>query len=134
MQALLRALDALDLDGAVALFAEDGSLTTVGGESATGRESVRAVLGALMRELRSMHHRVASEWHPADDIWIAELSASYELTDYSQRGPYARAIFLRAGSAGIEELRVYGAHELPLQQSGRPYAEVRGPDGWMPTL
>lgn len=134
MQAVLRALDALDLDGTLALFSADGSLTTVVGEQAEGRDRVRDVLGVLIGGLRGMHHEVTSEWHPSDEVWIAELSANYELADYSRRGPFARVIVLRAGDAGIEQMRVYGAHELPLEQSGRHYAEVRGADGWLPTL
>jgi hypothetical protein len=41
---------------------------------------------------------------------------------------------VRAGAAGIEQMRIYGAHELPLAQSGQAYGEVHGPHGWLPTL
>jgi hypothetical protein len=134
MQATLRALDALDLDDSVALFAPDASLTTVFGETASGRERVREVLGGFFVGLRASQHEVTSEWNPEEDIWIAEMSASYELSDYSRRGPYARAIILRTGADGIEQMRIYGAHELPLGESGRAYSEVRGAHGWLPTL
>jgi hypothetical protein len=134
MQAALRALDALDLEGSVAMFAPDCSLTTVFGETASGRDSVRDVLGRFLRELRSSRHELTSEWNPEDGVWVAEMSASYELSDYSQRGPYARAIILRTGADGIELMHIYGAHELPLAESGRAYAEVRGAHGWLPTL
>lgn len=134
MQATLRALGSLDLDAATALFAPDASLTTVLGHTASGRDQVRVELGMLMRELRAMRHHVTSQWNPEDGVWIAEMSATYELSDYSERGPYLRVMILRAGDAGIEQLRIYGAHELPMAEAGRPYGEVRGPHGWLPTL
>ena len=49
MQAVLQAIDSLDLDGAVALFATEGSLMSVFGDTAAGRQQVRAVLGAFLR-------------------------------------------------------------------------------------
>lgn len=134
MQAVLRAIDSLDLDGAVALFAPDGSLTSVYGDTAAGREQVQAVLGVFLRALRTAHHDVTSEWNPESGVWIAEMSANYELSDYSRRGPFQRVMILRAGDAGIEQLHIYGAHELPLTEDGRPYREVHGPHGWLPTL
>src|SRR5579875_3633824 len=130
MQAVLRALDALDLEAAVALFAADGSLTTVFGDTADGHEHVRAELGRFLEGLRASQHELTSEWNPEGGVWVAEVSASYELSDYSRRGPYARAIILRTGAGGIEQLRIYGAHELPLAEGGRAYTEVHGPHGW----
>ncbi|MDE3132886.1 MAG: nuclear transport factor 2 family protein [Acidobacteriota bacterium] len=134
MQALLRALDALDLEAAVALFAPDATLSMLFGETATGRDRVREVLGEFIRELRANHHEVSAEWNPEPGVWLAEMSATYELADFSRRGPYGRVMVLRAGDDGIEQLRSYGAHELPLAQDGRPYENVRGPHGWLPTL
>jgi hypothetical protein len=134
MQAVLRALDAIDIEGTVALFASDATLTTVFGETAEGRERIRAVLGAFLEGLRGSRHEVTSEWNPEGGVWVAEMSASYELSDYSRRGPYARAIILRSGAEGIERMRIYGAHELPLAESGRAYSEVRSAHGWLPTL
>jgi hypothetical protein len=134
MQAVLRAIGALDVDAAVALFAQDGSLTTVFGETASGRERVHAVLGTFLRGLRAAQHDVSSEWNPESGVWIAEMLASYELSDYSHRGPYARAMILRAGDTGIEQLHIYGAHEQSLDEDGRAYTEVRAPHGWLPTL
>ena len=134
MQAVLRVLAALDPDAAVAAFAPDGSLMTTFGETASGHERVQTVLATFMRGLRSMRHDVSAEWNPENGVWIAEMTASYELSDYSRRGPYERAMILRTGDAGIERLRIYGAHELPLEQEGRPYENVRGPHGWLPTL
>lgn len=134
MQAVLRALAALDPKAAVELFAPDGSLMTTFGETASGRDQVQLVLATFMHGLRSAAHDVRDEWNPESGVWIAEMTASYELSDYSRRGPYERAMILRSGDAGIEMLRIYGAHELPLEQEGRPYENVRGPHGWLPTL
>lgn len=132
--AVLRALDALDLDAAVALFAPDGCLETLYGQRAEGRDQVRRFLGGFFAGLRATHRELTSQWNPEEGVWLGELSASYELSDRSRRGPYRRAIILRSGAEGITELCLYGAHELPLSEAGRAYAEVRGADGWMPTL
>ena len=134
MQAVLRLIYALDLDGLVAMFAPDGTLTTVFGETASGRERVRDVLGPFLRGLRGARHDVTSEWNPQSGVWIAEMTANYELSDYSRRGPFLRVMILRASDAGIEQLHIYGAHELPLSEDGRAYTEVRGAHGWLPTL
>jgi SnoaL-like domain len=134
MLAVLAALDALDLDTAISLFAPDAVLDTPYGEQAAGREQVRGELGMFFAELRATQHDVTSVWNPEPGVWIAEVSATYELTDFSRRGPYGRAFVLRAGEQGIEQLRIYGANESPLTESGAGYREVRGPSGWLPTL
>ena len=132
--ALLRAFDVLDAEAAIALFAPDGTVMTTFGEEATGIDGVRRVIEALFAELRATTHSVSAEWNPEPGVWIAELSATYDLTDYSRRGPYKRAIVLRADNGRIAELRMYGAHELRLSEGGRAYEDVRGPHGWLPTL
>lgn len=134
MQAVLNALDALDLDAAVGMFAVDGTLTTLFGETVQGRDRIRAALGTFLQGLRSNSHVLTAEWNPEDGVWIAEMIATYELSDFSRRGPYHRAIILRAGDAGIDEMTIYGAHELPLSESGRHYEEVHAAGGWLPTL
>lgn len=135
IQAVLRSLDAIDLEGAVELFAPEGLLTTVFGERAEGLDRVRAVLGTFLQGLRSSRHELESEWNPQTGVWLAQVSATYELTDFSRHGPYERAIILRGDGAGIAELRIYGQHELPLSQAGRGYVEVHDAHhGWLPTL
>jgi SnoaL-like domain len=134
MLAVLAALDALDLDTAMSLFAPDGVLDTPYGEEAVGREQVRGELGMFFAGVRATQHDVTSVWNPEPGVWIAEVSATYELTDFSRRGPYGRAFVLRTGEQGIEQLRIYGSNELPLAESGAGYREVRGPHGWLPTL
>lgn len=134
MRAVLSAMDALDLDALMALFAPDIRLGMAFGGDAVGLEQVRGELGWFFSELRSARHDVGSTWNPEPGVWISEMSATYELKDFSERGPYRRAMILRAGDGGIRELRMYGEHEPPLPETGRPYNEVRGPRGWLPTL
>jgi SnoaL-like domain len=134
IQEMVRALSAVDLEGALALFAPDGSLTNAFGETASGSDEVRLLLGTFLHGLRAANYEVTAEWNPESGVWIAEMSASYELTDYSRRGPYGRAMILRLSENGIELMRVYGDRELPLAEEGRPYENVRGPHGWLPTL
>jgi limonene-1,2-epoxide hydrolase len=135
MQAILNALDALDLEAAVEMFAPDATLTTLfGDETAQGHDRIRAVLGEFLQGLHTTNHALVSEWNPEAGVWIAEMSATYELSDYSRRGPFRRAIILRVGDGGITDMRIYGAHERPLSESGRPYEEVRAAGGWLPTL
>ena len=133
MGAVLDALDSLDLESALRLFAPDGSFMTAFGAEANGFDHVRDELIAFFSGLRGCAHAVETEWHPEPTVWIAELIATYELRDYSQRGPYRRVIVLRQGGDGIKSLRIYGAHEQPLAES-ESYQEVRGPHGWLPTL
>lgn len=134
IRAALRAFDALDLDAAVSMFAPGATLMTAFGEEVVGGDAVREQLRTFLGELRSTRHEVTSEWNPEPEVWVAEVAATYELTDFSRRGPYRRAVVLRQGDHGIEQLRIYGAHELPLPQTGLHYDEVRGPHGWLPTL
>jgi SnoaL-like domain len=134
LRTAVQAIDRLDLDALVACFAPAVQLTILFGQEAAGRDEARAVLGDFFAGLRATRHELTDEWHPEPGVWIAELSATYELTDFSERGPYRRAIILRAGADGIELLHIYGAHELPLSEDGHIYQEVRGPHGWLPTL
>lgn len=134
LDAALHAIDELDLDSLISGFAPAAKLTTVFGEAVDGREAARAVFGGFFTGLRATAHVIAHQWNPEPGVWIAEMSATYELTDFSRRGPYRRAMILRAGDDGIEELHIYGAHELQLTADGGAYQEVRGPHGWLPTL
>jgi hypothetical protein len=134
IQGLLSAIDALDLEAATSMFSADADLMTLYGRQGKGTEQVRAVLGELIGELRSAHHEISSEWNPEPGVFIAELTATYELKDFSERGPYRRAIVMRAAGQQITQLGMYGAHELPLPEAEAGYHEVRGPHGWLPTL
>jgi len=134
IQAFVGAIDTLDLQAVISLFGPDARLTTPYTESPRGIEGVRVELSKFLGELRATEHELTAEWNPEPGIWVAEMTATYELTDYSRRGPYKRAIIVREADGLIDELTVYGAHELPLPEGGRPYTEVRGPHGWLPTL
>ncbi len=134
IRTVLGVIDALDLDAAVALFAADATLMTAFGEHATGIEQIRGALADLLHGLRATEHTVLSEWNPERGLWIAEVIAIYELADFSRRGPFERAIILRSSDDGVADLRIYGAHELPVPESGGGYQDVRGPHGWLPTL
>jgi hypothetical protein len=132
--AVLNAIDALDREGVLRLFAPTGSFMAAFGAEVTGLAHVRDELSAFFAGLRGCSHTVEAEWRPEPAVWIAEATATYELRDFSRRGPYKRALVLRQGADGIASLRIYGAHERPLTDADEPYQEVRGPHGWMPTL
>jgi hypothetical protein len=132
--AVLAAIDSLDLEGTLELFAPSGNFMTAFGAEANGTEELREELSGFFAGLRGCAHTVETEWHPEPTVWIAEVNATYELEDFSQRGPYKRVLVLRQGEDGIVSLRIYGAHELPLNSSAETYQEVRGPHGWLPTL
>jgi hypothetical protein len=134
IRAFLSAIDALDLTISVSLFAPHATLSTPFGAQAAGLEQVRGQLASFLAGLRTTEHDVNSSWNPEPGVWIAEVSATYELTDLSRRGPYQRVIIVRAGAEGMTSMQIYGAQELPLPESGRAYTNVRGPHGWLPTL
>ncbi|GEM_PF-1556875 len=117
LEKLLDALDALDLDGAMALLAPDCALLMCDGGRAQGTDEARAQLSDLLEHLHSTSHRISNQWQ-VGDVWIAELEADYELSDRSRLLGLPRAIVARAGSDGIAELRVYGAHEHALYDGG----------------
>jgi hypothetical protein len=131
---VLRALEARDLDAIVAMFAGDGALLRTDGRHARGTDEVRTALQEFFSPLRRMRYRISSEWNPEPGVWIAQLSAEYDLGDLGEHGPYPRAIVLREGPGGIGELSVYGSHELPLTQTEPSYHEVFAAGRWMPTL
>jgi hypothetical protein len=134
IQAFVGAVDRLDLQEVISLFGPDARLITAFTESQPGLEGVTVELSKFLGELRATEHEISAEWNPEPGTWVAEMTATYELTDHSRRGPYKRAIILREANGLIEQLTIYGTHELPLSEAGRPYTEVRGPHGWLPTL
>jgi hypothetical protein len=131
---VLAAIDALDIDAFTSMFASNGRLMSADGRAANDKQAVRHLISEFVADLRATTHTVTSEWHPEPDLWISELDATYELTNYAQLGPYARAMFLRQGPDGIQDLRFYGLHERPLTDSTRAYQEVYGSGRWLPTL
>lgn len=133
IEQLLSAIDQLDLDGAMALAAPDISALAADGRRAEGVEAVRALIGELIASLRSTSHRITAQWH-LDDFWIAEVDVGYELTDWMRLSGLPRAFFVRTGPQGIRELRVYGAHELPLADHRTGGEGLRVGEHWIPPL
>jgi hypothetical protein len=133
IEQLLRAIDALDLDAVIALAAPDVRLLTVDGHHAAGTAGMREVLSDFLASLRSSTHRITAQWHP-DEVWIAEVDATYELRDMTRLGILPRAFIARAGPDGLNDLRVYGAHERPLAELGSREHEIRLGGHWIPPL
>jgi len=113
IQRLVQAMDARDVDALASLFAPGGRLMTADGRHAEGTEAVRELLIEFFGALRSTTHKVTAEWHQ-DNVWIAEIDASYELRDWLQLKDLSRVLVVREGPEGIDDLRVYGAHERAL--------------------
>jgi hypothetical protein len=133
LERLLGAIDALDVEGAMALVAPDCHLLTVDGRRAEGAAGVRDLLAEFLSQLRSTVHRITAEWHP-EDVWIAEVEADYELKDWLRLTALPRVFVLRDGEAGLTDVRVYGAHEQELRdhRSGESATVVGG--HWIPPL
>jgi SnoaL-like protein len=133
IEQVLQAVDKLDLEGAVELFAEDAQFSIVDGRRAEGTEQIRALLSDYLSKLRSTSHRITRQWH-VDDFWIAEVESDYEMRDYLQINDLPRAWIVRHGSGGLAEIHVYGAHETPLDQhrTGNEGMWIGG--RWVPPL
>ncbi len=113
IEQLLGAFDERDVDRAVALLSPDVRILTADGRHAEGAQDVRNLLGSFFASLRSTTHRITGQWH-VDNVWIAELEASYELRDWLDINALPRACFVRTGTQGVSDVRMYGAHEHPL--------------------
>ncbi|MCW3018335.1 MAG: hypothetical protein JWN10_643 [Solirubrobacterales bacterium] len=133
IEQLLRAIDALDVEAIVALAAPDVRLLTVDGRRAAGTAGMRALLSDFLASLRSSTHRITAHWHP-DEVWIAEVDATYELKDMTRIGVLPRAFIVRAGPEGLRDVRVYGAHERPLTELSAGQHEMRLGGHWIPPL
>ena len=134
IQQLLDAIDSREVDAVMELVSPEASVLTADGRRAHGAQSVRKLLGDFLAGLRSTGHQIIAEWHVGEDLWIAEVQASYELRDWLQLTAVPRAFFLRWSADGIAELRVYGAHEHPLDDhpTGEEGLWVGG--RWIPPL
>jgi SnoaL-like domain len=133
IEQLLGAIDKHDVEGAMALIAPNCRLLTVDGRRSDGEAGVRAMLTDFDAMVRSTTHRITAQWHK-DDVWIAEVEASYELRDWSKIGALPRACVLREGPDGVAELHVYGAHERPLSDHRTEDEGIRIGGRWMPPL
>lgn len=130
---LLQALDKLDVDAAMALIAPDARLLTVDGHRAHGSGQVRELLTSFLATLRSTTHRITAQWHQ-DNVWIAEVEASYELQDWLQLEALPRVFVLREGAGGFSDLHIYGAHEHPLTNHRTGEEGMWIGDRWIPPL
>lgn len=133
IEQLLRAVDELDVEGVIALAAPDVRLLTVDGRRSTGTTGMRELLTDFLTSLRSSTHRITAQWHE-DDVWIAEVDATYELRDLTRLGVLPRAFIVRAGPEGLSDVRVYGAHERPLGELSSREHEMRLGGHWIPPL
>jgi hypothetical protein len=133
IEQLLEALDKLDVDATVALFASDGRLLSMDGRRAEGHEAIGEFFGDFFTRVRSMSHRITAAWNP-EDAWIAELEASYELQDRLRMDAVPRAVVLHQGPDGITELHVYGANERALADRHSHSEGMRIGGRWMPPL
>jgi hypothetical protein len=133
IEQLLDALDRLELEAMMALIAPDALMLVADGRRAAGTEAVRQLFGEFLGQLRSTTHRITAQWHE-DDVWIAEVDASYELRDWLQISALPRAFIVRAGPDGISELRVYGAHEHRLSEHRTGEEGMRVGGRWIPPL
>jgi hypothetical protein len=133
MQRLLDAMDRLDVDGLVGQFAPEGKLMTADGRRARGPEPLRELLAEFFGSLRSTTHRVTEQWQQGS-VSIAEIDASYELRDWLQLNNLPRVFILREGPEGIEDLRVYGAHEHPIAEHRTGEEGMWVGSRWIPPL
>jgi hypothetical protein len=110
---LLAAIDRLDNGAITALCAPDCTFMTADGRQAAGHPALARLLGDFLAGLRSTSHEIVAQWHQ-DDVWIAEVLASYELRDWLRLEHLPRVFIVESGSDGIRAVRVYGANERQL--------------------
>jgi hypothetical protein len=67
-------------------------------------------------------------------VWIAEVDASYELTDRVLIGELPRAFIARGGPDGLSDVRVYGAHEDRLGADDETDHGLMFAGRWLPPL
>ena len=133
IEALLDAFDRLDVEAIVGMSAPECRLRTADGRAAEGTQAVRELVTSLIAELRSTSHRIVAQWH-VDDVWIAEVEASYELRDWLRVSALPRAYVVREGPDGIRELHAYGAHERPLTEHRTGAEGMWIGERWIPPL
>lgn len=130
---LLEAIDRLDVEAVIALAAPDVRLLTVDGRRAEGKAGVREMLTDFLTAMRSATHRITAQWHQ-DDVWIAEVDATYELNDFTRLRALPRVFVLRESAEGFTDMRFYGANERPLADLPSRDHEMRLGGHWVPPL
>jgi hypothetical protein len=132
LEEFLAAVDTLDPEAVRAFLAPQCRFQMADGRSAEGPEAVCELLRAFLRTLRCTVHTITEQWH-VDDVWIAEVQASYELRDHLQL-TLPRAFIVRQGPEGITDLRAYGAHERPLTEHRTGEEGMWVGSRWIPPL
>jgi len=122
----------LDGEAAIALMAPNCQMLAVDGRRAEGTAAVRELLSDFLATILQTTHRISGQWHQ-DDVWIAEVEATYELKD-RLRISRPRAFVLRNGPDGFVELHVYGAHERLLADHRTGEEGMRIGGQWIPPL
>ena len=117
----------------MALVAPGARMLSADGRRAEGADAVRQLVTDMLSSLRATTHRITAQWH-VDDVWIAEVEASYELKDWLQLNALPRAFFLHESPEGIAELRVYGAHEHLLTDHRTGEEGMWVGERWIPPL
>ena len=133
IEQLLSAVDRMDVDAAAALLAPDCRVLAIDGQRTEGVGEFKEWLTGLYAGLRSMAHKVISEWHQ-DDTWIAEVEGTYELRNWLRLDSLPRAVFVRRTELGITDARFYGAHEEPITDQNTDGQMVRLGGRWIPPL
>ncbi len=122
----------LDVEAAIALMAPNCKMLAVDGRRAEGTAAVRELLSDFLATILQTTHQISAQWHQ-DDVWIAEVEATYELKDRARiRRP--RAFVLRDGPDGLVELHVYGAHDHPFADHRAGEEGMRIGGRWIPPL
>jgi hypothetical protein len=130
---LLQAIDNRDVDAAMALVTPDVRTLAVDGRRAEGADATRQLVTDFVAGVRSMTHRITAQWHP-DDVWIAEVEATYELPDRVTLGALPRVFVVEDGPSGVTALRVYGAHEPSLRDMEAVDEGILVGGHWIPPL
>jgi hypothetical protein len=133
IEPLLDAFKQLDGDAVAALIAPDARVLTADGRRAEGAEAVSGLITSFLAALRSVTYRINAQWHQ-ENVWIAEVEADYELSDWLQLKSVPRAFILYHGPNGISELHVYGAHERPLTEHRTGDEGLWIGERWIPPL
>jgi hypothetical protein len=133
LEQLLGAFDGRDMDAVSALLSPDARILAVDGRRAEGKAATREFVERFLGMLRSTTHRITAEWH-VDNVWIAEVEASYVLRDWLEINALPRAFVLRVGPDGIADVRAYGAHEHPLAEHRTGAEGLWIGDKWIPPL
>ena len=130
---LLAAFDRLDVEAVMALLAPQPRVLTADGRRAEGAQAVRELLENIVMALRSSSHEIDAQWH-WDNVWVAEVHASYELRDWLRLPGLPRAVVLRESAAGVTDVHIYGAREHPITEhrTGEEGMLIGG--RWIPPL